>query len=187
MSTDATTSAPTPVPTPSTPSPPQTVCELQVDTQSPGWQKTLTKVLKSIEGLSFTIDASRGRARVSGTINPKKLLLILAKAGKHAELLWVHHANNHDKVQGYNTYTNTPMVYGNGYEYYYDYPYNNLYGGMNYYMDDPQQAYLYSLCQDYYPPLYHPPYSYYEQPAMYFPQAPPPVRNQRLQSYCNMM
>ncbi|KAJ6736926.1 HYDROXYPROLINE-RICH GLYCOPROTEIN FAMILY PROTEIN [Salix viminalis] len=66
--TTATTTPPTPAPTPTTP---HTVCELQVDTQSPGWQKTLCKVLKGIQGVSFTIDASRGRARVSGEVFSK--------------------------------------------------------------------------------------------------------------------
>ncbi|KAJ6305174.1 hypothetical protein OIU78_020671 [Salix suchowensis] len=183
--TTATTTPPTPAPTPTTP---HTVCELQVDTQSPGWQKTLCKVLKGIQGVSFTIDASRGRARVSGEVNPNKLLLILAKAGKHAELIWVHHGNIQSSTQNYShVYGNTPMGYGEGYGYYNDYPYNDPNRGMNYYMDDPRQTYLYSHHQDYYPPQFYPPYSYYEPPAVYFPQAPPPVRNQRLESVCNMM
>nr|TKS00341.1 hypothetical protein D5086_0000185540 [Populus alba] len=182
--TTATTTPPTPAPTPATP---HTVCELQVDTQSPGWQKTVCKVLKGIQGVSFTIDASRGRARVSGEVNPNKLLLILAKAGKHAELIWVHHGNSQSNAQSYShVYGNyIPTGYGGGYGYYNDYPYNDPYGGMNYYMDDPQQTYLYY--QDYYPPQYYPPYAYHEPPAMYFPQGPPPVQNQRLQSVCNMM
>ncbi|KAJ4830896.1 hypothetical protein Tsubulata_011127 [Turnera subulata] len=139
-------------------------CELQVDTQSPGWHKTMTKVLKGINGLSFTIDASRGIARVSGQIEPTKLMALLAKAGKHADLLWVdagnHYKNtttgsgNQQNVQD-NSNRYNPMGYGYGY-----YPNNpySAYGRMGYYSMDPRSQYYYQQ-QQY--PHYYSPYSFY--------------------------
>jgi hypothetical protein len=37
--------------------------------------------------VSYTIDASRGIIRISGAIDPNKILIDITKAGKHAELL----------------------------------------------------------------------------------------------------
>jgi len=93
---------------------------LRVDTQSSGWEKSITKVIKSIKGnnlfyvigpffssrnviallfvtyifviigivdVSFNIDATHGIIRISGAIDPMKLLTEIKKAGKHAELI----------------------------------------------------------------------------------------------------
>ncbi|PON94121.1 hypothetical protein TorRG33x02_101600 [Trema orientale] len=64
-------------------------CKLKVDTKSRGWHKTLTRMLGGIKEVTYTIDAQKGIACVSGRINPNTLLLLLEKAGKHAELLRV--------------------------------------------------------------------------------------------------
>ena len=37
--------------------------------------------------VSYTIDATRGIIRISGAIDPNKILIDITKAGKHAELL----------------------------------------------------------------------------------------------------
>ncbi|AES82224.2 hypothetical protein MTR_7g109930 [Medicago truncatula] len=63
------------------------ICVLKVDTQSAGWEKSITKVIKSIKDVSFTIDATHGIIRISGAIDPSKLLTEITKAGKHAELI----------------------------------------------------------------------------------------------------
>ncbi|AES71991.1 hypothetical protein MTR_3g084890 [Medicago truncatula] len=62
-------------------------CILRVDTQSSGWEKSITKVIKSIKDVSFNIDATHGIIRISGAIDPIKLLTEIKKAGKHAELI----------------------------------------------------------------------------------------------------
>ncbi|XVF77297.1 hypothetical protein PTKIN_Ptkin14bG0031300 [Pterospermum kingtungense] len=58
---------------------------LKVDTQTPGWEKSMIKLLNGIPGATFSIDAN-GLARVSGNVDPSKTLKLLAKAGKHAQL-----------------------------------------------------------------------------------------------------
>lgn len=119
-----------------------------------------------VSGLSYSIDAERGIARVSGKIDPGQLLLMLKKAAKHAKLLWVDS--------------------GNHCGYYTDNQYMNAYGSMEPYIRDPYQSgYFHSEYYDY--PPYDPSYSYFEQLARHFPQAPPPPQNPRLESFCNMM
>ncbi|XP_021288012.1 heavy metal-associated isoprenylated plant protein 32 [Herrania umbratica] len=66
---------------------------LRVDTQTPGWEKSMIKVLKGIPGATFSIDAN-GLARVSGNIDPGKTLKLLAKAGKHAQMYWIDSGTN---------------------------------------------------------------------------------------------
>ncbi|KDP43732.1 hypothetical protein JCGZ_22359 [Jatropha curcas] len=160
-------------------------CELKVETQSPGWHKTLIKVLKSIEGVSFTIDAEMGIARVSGKIDPDKLLVMLAKAGKHTDLLWLdsgNHLTNASSVHRNVVWPHGYNLHGNfGYGYYNNHMSCPPYGVIDPYMKGPfpPQRSLY-----YDPPHYQP---YYEPPAPSFPQAPPPVEDPRLESFCNMM
>ncbi|GAU11318.1 hypothetical protein TSUD_343090 [Trifolium subterraneum] len=62
-------------------------CILRIDTQSHGWEKSLTKVIKGIKDVSYTIDTVHGIIKISGAIDPNKLLTEIKKAGKHAELL----------------------------------------------------------------------------------------------------
>nr|XP_011468612.1 PREDICTED: uncharacterized protein LOC105352707 [Fragaria vesca subsp. vesca] len=64
-----------------------TRCELKLDTSSKGWHMTMIKVLNSIKGVKYYIDAQAGIAYVAGTIHPDTVLRRLAKSGKHATLL----------------------------------------------------------------------------------------------------
>ncbi|XVF33908.1 hypothetical protein REPUB_Repub18cG0011800 [Reevesia pubescens] len=66
---------------------------IRVDTQTPGWEKSMIKVLKGIPGATFSIDAN-GLARVSGNIDPGQALKLLAKAGKHAQLYSIDSGTN---------------------------------------------------------------------------------------------
>ncbi|EXB67446.1 hypothetical protein L484_009526 [Morus notabilis] len=84
-------------------------CELKVNTKSRGWHKTLTKMFGRIKEVSYTIDGQTGIARVSGRIDPHKILKLLEKAGKHAELLKVD--------SGHHQYGTTAFVDENGYHY----------------------------------------------------------------------
>ncbi|KAF3453358.1 hypothetical protein FNV43_RR03798 [Rhamnella rubrinervis] len=99
-------------------------CGIRLDTQSSGWYKTMTKVMKDIQGATYSIDAEEGMAYVSGKVDPQKLLKRLVKAGKEAELCWV--------TTGPDQYTN----YGNvGYH---QHPYSS--GGGSGYYEDPRHA-----------------------------------------------
>ncbi|CAB4277942.1 unnamed protein product [Prunus armeniaca] len=75
-------------------------CGVKIDTNSDGWHKCLTKMLKKIQGASYNVDAEGGMAYVSGKVNPRKLIRRLVKAGKEAELCWVR--------------TGDEFTYGNG-------------------------------------------------------------------------
>ncbi|XP_021823135.1 heavy metal-associated isoprenylated plant protein 32-like [Prunus avium] len=140
-------------------------CQLKLDTSTPGWHKTMTKVLSKIKGVSYTIDAQAGIAHVSGTIEPDTLLKLLSKSGKHAELLRIDSGYKHQ------FYTAKPVAnhrnghgYGQGYYNNHDYGYYNPNGTGNssHIATDPYHH------QRYYP-------NYYEQTAqpLSFPQPPP--------------
>ncbi|GMY08428.1 heavy metal-associated isoprenylated plant protein 35 [Fagus crenata] len=158
-------------------------CSLKVDTQSPGWDRTLIKVLKSIKGLSYNIDVEEGVAHIRGKIDPKQLLKKLRKAGRKAELLEVH---SHDPYEN-----NDHIMYGRGYESCHNYPSYNYGRPM-----EPSHQYPYYPSHDprYYGSGYYEPrtqypryrqyepmtqYSYYqpfEPPAQRFPQPPSPMK-----------
>ncbi|KAB2614094.1 hypothetical protein D8674_036410 [Pyrus ussuriensis x Pyrus communis] len=72
-------------------------CEIKLDTRSSGWHKTMIKILISIRGVSYSIDAEAGMAYVAGTVDPNTLLTSFAKAGKHAQLLRVHSDSGHHR------------------------------------------------------------------------------------------
>nr|POF03223.1 heavy metal-associated isoprenylated plant protein 32 [Quercus suber] len=139
-------------------------CALRVDTQTPGWHKSMIKVLGSIQGVSYTFDVQEGLAYVSGNVDPGMLLTMLAKAGKHTELCWVDSRYRRKKpiVQGdgyhddhgTNQYATLGYDYGNtqyaalGYDHGttqyatlgYDYG-NNQPARLGYYEDDPYKSY----------------------------------------------
>ncbi|CAJ2631880.1 unnamed protein product [Trifolium pratense] len=75
-------------------------CILRIDTQSHGWEKSITKVIKGIKDVSYTIDTVHGIIRISGAIDPNKLLTEIKKAGKHAELIHADIGNDgeHSRV-----------------------------------------------------------------------------------------
>ncbi|KAJ6921017.1 heavy metal-associated isoprenylated plant protein 32 [Populus alba x Populus x berolinensis] len=69
-------------------------CGLKVDTTSPNWHKTLTKVLKRIKGISYSIDAEQGMALITCRVNLNKLIRKLSRVGKHADICWVETRNH---------------------------------------------------------------------------------------------
>ncbi|KAF3592163.1 hypothetical protein DY000_02026457 [Brassica cretica] len=74
-------------------------CGFRVNTNSPEWHKSMTKILKKIKGGSFWIDVDEGMAYVTGQGDPNKLLKLMASGrGKDAEMAFVktgihHHSN----------------------------------------------------------------------------------------------
>ncbi|KAJ1412538.1 Heavy metal-associated domain superfamily [Sesbania bispinosa] len=62
-------------------------CILRVDTQSSRWEKAVTKVIKRVKDVSYSIDTTYGVIRISGQIDPNKLLTDIKKVGKHVELI----------------------------------------------------------------------------------------------------
>ncbi|XP_061366236.1 heavy metal-associated isoprenylated plant protein 34-like [Gastrolobium bilobum] len=81
-------------------------CVLRVDTRSRGWENSITKLLKRVKDVSFTIDTESGIIRISGKIDPNKLLTDIKRAGKHAELIYAecgeHSRYNYGSGYGYN-------------------------------------------------------------------------------------
>ncbi|KAK5844820.1 hypothetical protein PVK06_000961 [Gossypium arboreum] len=59
-------------------------CILQLDTDIPGWHLAMTKLFKSIQDVSYSIDTQTKFAYVSGEIDKELLLKLLAKAKTHA-------------------------------------------------------------------------------------------------------
>ncbi|XVE50762.1 hypothetical protein DITRI_Ditri01bG0189300 [Diplodiscus trichospermus] len=106
---------------------------LRVDTQTPGWHKSMIKVLKGIPGATFTIDTN-GLARVSGNIDPGKTLKLLSKAGKYAQVYWIDSGNNQTSESWRDHH--------------------------NYYLDDPQARYWLANHQYYQQPYPLPPPQY---------------------------
>ncbi|XVF03718.1 hypothetical protein REPUB_Repub05bG0017800 [Reevesia pubescens] len=67
----------------------------------------MTKVLKKIEGATYTIDAEQGMAVVSGRANPKSILKKLRNSG--SDVAWIK--------------TGKPNTYGSSNRYYENDPY----------------------------------------------------------------
>ncbi|XVF89330.1 hypothetical protein PTKIN_Ptkin19aG0121300 [Pterospermum kingtungense] len=79
---------------------------LKVNTQSPGWHESLTKVLKQIKGATYTIDAEEGMALVSGRANSNTILKKLKKSG--SDVAWI-------KTGKPNTYCSNGYFEGDSY------------------------------------------------------------------------
>ncbi|KAJ0248881.1 Metal ion-binding protein [Hirschfeldia incana] len=86
-------------------------CGFKVNTNSPEWHKSMTKILKKIRGGSFWIDVDEGMAYVTGQGDPNKLLKLMAsRKGKDAEMAFVKtgiHHHNHDHSNFGNSYQNS--------------------------------------------------------------------------------
>nr|GME02776.1 heavy metal-associated isoprenylated plant protein 32-like [Ipomoea batatas] len=66
-------------------------CILKVDVQCDSCKLNVLEVLSSINGVySVSIDAEEGVARVSGEVDPNRLLTALARSGRHAEVKTVN-------------------------------------------------------------------------------------------------
>ncbi|TYJ11837.1 hypothetical protein E1A91_A11G304400v1 [Gossypium mustelinum] len=95
---------------------------LRVDPQSPGWYESLTKILKTIKGATYTIDVEQGMAFVSGRANSKSILKKLRKSG--LEVAWIktgkpniYSSHGHGYYQT-NPYLQYPFQYFHPYGYY---------------------------------------------------------------------
>ncbi|CAH2064427.1 unnamed protein product, partial [Thlaspi arvense] len=65
-------------------------CGFKVNTSSPEWHKSMTKILKKIKGGNFWIDVDEGMAYVTGQGDPNKLLKLMgSRRGKDAEMVFV--------------------------------------------------------------------------------------------------
>ncbi|KAH1083800.1 hypothetical protein J1N35_023561 [Gossypium stocksii] len=95
---------------------------LRVDPQSPGWYENLTKILKTIKGATYTIDAEQGIAFISGRANSKSILKKLRKSG--LEVAWIR--------------TGKPNIYSSH--------------GHGYYQTNPYLQYPYQYCHPYVDP-----------------------------------
>ncbi|KAM7264132.1 hypothetical protein ACFE04_001815 [Oxalis oulophora] len=60
---------------------------LKLDTQNPRWQVALLKVLSTIHGIRYFIDATRGTVDISGNTHPHEILRLLERAGQHVQIL----------------------------------------------------------------------------------------------------
>ncbi|KAL5746642.1 hypothetical protein ACOSP7_027788 [Xanthoceras sorbifolium] len=150
-------------------SPGYMTCALKIDTQTAGWHKSLIKMLTNIDGVTYSIDAQQGIAYISGKVDPGKILKMLAKSGKHAELCWIDSGQNPNRV---------PFNNGYGYPNSHDNGYNGLYYGTASYGDPYNQHYLMQPSAPFYEPsapVVTVPF--YEPEPKYFPQPPPPYEH----------
>ncbi|KAK3227902.1 hypothetical protein Dsin_007764 [Dipteronia sinensis] len=153
------------------PNPLSLTCALKIDTQT-GWHKSLIKLLTNINGVTYSIDAQQGVAYISGKVDPGKILKMLAKSGKHAELCWIDSGQNPNRVpfnNGYHGYPNN--IYDNGYNnspnYYNTTSYGDPYYYNHNYMMHPELQYTPA-------PMSRATVPFYEPEPKYFPQPPPP-------------
>ncbi|KAF7805419.1 heavy metal-associated isoprenylated plant protein 32-like [Senna tora] len=92
-------------------------CGLKVDTRCKGWDRTMSKILGKIQGVSYDLDAEEGMIYISGKVEAQKIVRKIAKYGKHAELCWIRtgdhniYANSHvaDERASYMPYGPMPM------------------------------------------------------------------------------
>ncbi|KAK1575659.1 hypothetical protein Q3G72_007345 [Acer saccharum] len=148
-------------------------CALKIDTQT-GWHKSLIKMLTNIDGVSYSIDAQQGIAYISGKVDPGKILTMLAKSGKHAELCWIDSGQNPNRVPFSNGYGHHPNVHdNNGYN-------NPYYATTGYGFGDPYYNHIYTMQPELHTsgPMTTSVRSvpFHESEPKYFPQPPhPPV------------
>ncbi|KAM3396337.1 hypothetical protein P3S68_005343 [Capsicum galapagoense] len=65
------------------------VCVIKIKIRSSGWQKAITRVLSSCDGVRQTKLTEDGKVMVSGIVDPNLLMKNLAKVNKSAELEWI--------------------------------------------------------------------------------------------------
>ncbi|CAH8364461.1 unnamed protein product [Eruca vesicaria subsp. sativa] len=108
-------------------------CGFKVNTSSPEWHKSMTKILKKIKGGNFWIDVDEGMAYVTGQGDPKKLLKLMAsRRGKDAEMAFVK------------TGTHNHSNFGNNYQ-------NSYFGQSTPYWPGDMNSYHPSSSHGYYP------------------------------------
>ncbi|CAL9219470.1 hypothetical protein ARALYDRAFT_340541 [Arabidopsis lyrata subsp. lyrata] len=156
-------------------------CLLKIESPTPGWKKSLEKLLKTINDVSFMIDKQSKTVYLSGKIDPQVILEKITKAGKKAVIVWSNNGQSkqpenrkdHLMEQCYASgYMNVPNGFSN-------------YPPPNYWMNQPQ-PYNHTLCP---PPPYTrqlhpqppppPPYEFHQKEpvAKSFPPTPVPPKN----------
>ncbi|KAL1199709.1 hypothetical protein V5N11_012978 [Cardamine amara subsp. amara] len=122
-------------------------CGFKVNTNSPEWHKSMTKILKKIKGGNFWIDVDEGMAYVTGQGDPKKLLKLMgSRRGKDAEMAFVKTGtqyypqhdfyNNYQNPFGHSTSSYWPGCYSQApamQPYHHQYPYHGGYNSYGYY------------------------------------------------------
>ncbi|KAJ7963633.1 heavy metal-associated isoprenylated plant protein 21-like [Quillaja saponaria] len=134
-------------------------CELKVNVQCEACRIKVMEILQNIRGVyAITIDAEQGTVKVSGRVNPNKLLRILEKYGKHAVLKHVKFDGEvKETSNNYGQYAYTP--YGM------EYPYGPIFGG---------HAHPPEMTHYFFPPPPHPPAPPLRYPPPPRPPPPPP-------------
>ncbi|XP_050380055.1 heavy metal-associated isoprenylated plant protein 32-like [Argentina anserina] len=167
-------------------------CVLKLDTNTKGWHKTISKVLRTIEGASYSIDTETGTVTVTGLIDPKALMARLAKSGKHAELVKVDSGILREARMKKELKQKQLQEQREHYQYYaqygYPYGYSNGYYPQQYgYHNHSGAGYPYGTTTPDYYRSHHQPYpNYYQQQTVRptttppvqrlgFPQPPPPM------------
>ncbi|CAH2043056.1 unnamed protein product [Thlaspi arvense] len=96
-------------------------CGFKVNTSSTEWHKSMTKILKTIKGGGFALDADKGMAYVSGRADPNKLLKLMGSLkGRSAQMAFLQtcghrHHHPHDPNLFHNSYFNVQSPSCNSY------------------------------------------------------------------------
>ncbi|KAJ4911263.1 Uncharacterized protein Rs2_05884 [Raphanus sativus] len=91
----------------------QMTCVLRLDTETSGWDKSMHKLFKGVQDVTYTIDATRGLVYLSGRASPE-IVLRIRKAKKHAKL--IHMDYGHVIPPPYNPpnpFETVPITYNN--------------------------------------------------------------------------
>ncbi|XVF70790.1 hypothetical protein PTKIN_Ptkin11bG0190100 [Pterospermum kingtungense] len=81
---------------------PMMKCVLLVDTDIPGWHKSMCPLFESIEDVRLNINADTKIANISGKISPELQFKLLAKAeAEAARLCWLQYGYEHDPYGGH--------------------------------------------------------------------------------------
>ncbi|XP_024179886.1 uncharacterized protein LOC112185808 [Rosa chinensis] len=166
----------------------EVTCQLKLDNSAKGWHKTISKVLKTIEGVSYSIDMENGSVTVTGWIDPETLMARLAKSGKKIELVRVDTGVLREariKKLKQQQQLQQQYYYGHGYPFGYV---NGYYPQQYGYYNQSGAGYPYGTTPDYYRNHHQLYPNYYQQqpvrptaphappaPRLGFPQPPPPL------------
>ncbi|ANM64318.1 hydroxyproline-rich glycoprotein family protein [Arabidopsis thaliana] len=153
------------------------ICLLKIESPTPGWKKSLEKLLKTINDVSFMIDKQSKTVYLSGKVDPQIILEKITKAGKKAVILWSNNGQSkqpenrkdHLMEQRYASgHINVPDGFSN-----YHPPYMNGPNGFsNYHLPD----YWMNQPQLYNPTICPPPPPPYPRQVHPQPPAPPPYK-----------
>lgn len=142
-----------------------------------------------LSGVSYTIDAERGLAYLSGNVDPHKILEVIEKVAKRVKLLKIGYGHNQEGRNAeellledrYNQYGRPcPYFACNQYRRMYPYDGYNQYGGIYWYPYDRHQEYWNNHRQYYHHRYYN---HYYDPYYYYLPPTSTPIPNDDLIDY----